>query len=243
MKNKQNTKGKEDSLAFASLMEEVEKSRKKAKVFYISGLVLVVLAVFSFLLFGPVTVPVFSELGDKILDNTEFVEEDQELEEDTPEFTEKEEEPKEETKTTIKTYTNTPTPTTPTVDTGAQYDTCIQDCDNTYNSAITSTNSKYTSAQEICDNQYDTDVAYCKTTRDDEIAYCGAGYFEEGFLSAEGFDECMDKQKEKYDKCMSTAYDSTYMSCYNTANSNHDRNTDLALSDKTLCYSKCGNRY
>jgi cytoskeletal protein RodZ len=121
VKNQQNTKEKESSLAFASLMEEVEKSRKKAKIFYISGLVLVVLAVFSFLLFGPVTVPVFSELGDKILNKTEVVEE-QELEEDTPEVAEKEEEPEEEVEepekvvekevaTTTPTKTTTPKPT------------------------------------------------------------------------------------------------------------------------------------
>lgn len=122
MKNKQNKKGKEESLAFASLMEEIEKSRKKAKIFYISGLVLVVLAVFSFLLFGPVTVPVFSELGDKILNNTEIVEVEEEPKEDmVEEVEEPEEETKEETKepeenverkvTTTPTKTTTPKPT------------------------------------------------------------------------------------------------------------------------------------
>lgn len=113
MKNQQNTKEKESSLAFASLMEEVEKSRKKAKIFYISGLVLVVLAVFSFLLFGPVTVPVFSELGDKILNKTEVVEE-QELEEDTPEVAEEEEEPEEEVEEPEKVIEKEVTTTTPT---------------------------------------------------------------------------------------------------------------------------------
>jgi hypothetical protein len=118
VKNKQNKKSKEESLAFASLIEEVEKSRKRAKIFYISGLVLVILSVFSFLLFGPLTVPIFSELGENILGRSEVArveEEDVVVEEVPEEVTEQEvedireeEEPQEKEQVVEKKVATTP---------------------------------------------------------------------------------------------------------------------------------------
>jgi hypothetical protein len=102
--NKKTTKEKDEGLAFATLMGEFEKSKRRAKIYYISASVLVVLAVFSFLLFGPITVPVFSQLGDNILnreevqlEEVEYVEEvEEEPDEEIVEEDVEEEEPDEE---------------------------------------------------------------------------------------------------------------------------------------------------
>ena len=96
MRDKQNkTKRGSEDLTFASLIEEVDKSRKRAKVFYIFSLVLVVLSVFSFLLFGPVNIPILSKLGGKIMGVSENSEVE-ELQEETAEVAEETEEIEEE---------------------------------------------------------------------------------------------------------------------------------------------------
>jgi hypothetical protein len=117
--NKPKVEIKETS-AFASLVEDYEKSKKRAKFLYISGGILVVLSVFSFLLFGPITVPVFSELGgkiwrkeevvlgekDKYEEKIEEIEEEQDGEEVVEQEIEEEQEEKQVNPTTTSTQPN-----------------------------------------------------------------------------------------------------------------------------------------
>jgi hypothetical protein len=118
VKKEKPKKSKKETSAFASLMEDYEKSKKRAKIFYISGGILVFLSVFSFLLFGPLTVPVFSELGESILNKeeqtVEIKEEEQPELEDVTEEEKKEEGEEEEVEEEVieKKVTTTPTKTT-----------------------------------------------------------------------------------------------------------------------------------
>lgn len=112
-KNPVKPKKKEETSAFADLLKQVEKEKKRAKVVYSVGIVILVLSLLMFLLFSPFKIPVFSQLGDRILGREEIVEEEVEEEEEIEEMEEVEEEEVEEEVVTApkpKT-TTTPTPT------------------------------------------------------------------------------------------------------------------------------------
>jgi hypothetical protein len=107
---KQENNPKETS-AFADLLKQVEKERKRAKVVYSVGVGILVLSLFMFLLFSPFKIPVFSQLGDRIL-GREVVEVKEDEVEEEEVVKEKIEEEEVVTTPTLKT---TPTPkTTPT---------------------------------------------------------------------------------------------------------------------------------
>lgn len=87
--------------------------KRKARIAYVVAIVVLILSLFSFLLFSPFKVPIFSQLGEKILGIQEVSEQD-EIEE-TSEKEEEEEEleeiPKEEEEV-VSTSTPTPAPET-----------------------------------------------------------------------------------------------------------------------------------
>jgi len=94
VKTKKPKKEENNSSAFSHLIEQVEKEKKRAKIMYSVGIVVLSLSLFSFLLFSPFEVPAFSQLGDKILGREEVQEEEPEKEE-VVEEPEEEEEPEE----------------------------------------------------------------------------------------------------------------------------------------------------
>lgn len=74
MKSKSVEKNIDEASAFSHLLKEVEKEKKRARIAYITGGSLLVLALIAFLMFGPFRVPVLSQMGDKILNRDNDVE-------------------------------------------------------------------------------------------------------------------------------------------------------------------------
>jgi hypothetical protein len=73
---------KEDKTsAFAEIIKQVEREKKKAKIIYSIGLSILVVGLFIFLLFSPFKIPVFSQLGDQILGKEEREPEEKVVEE------------------------------------------------------------------------------------------------------------------------------------------------------------------
>jgi hypothetical protein len=92
---KNNSKEIKKSSAFANILEQVEKERKRAKIIYYIGISVLVLSLLIFMLFSTLRIPVFSQLGDKILGREEEevekeVLEELEIEEETEGKTEEE---------------------------------------------------------------------------------------------------------------------------------------------------------
>lgn len=116
-------KKKEEKSAFSDLIKQMEKEKKKARIVYFVGITVLVLSLIMFLLFSPFKIPVFSQLGDRILgreevevvevEETEKETEAEEVEEEAEEVEEEVEEVKEEVVAPTPTLKATPT-TTPT---------------------------------------------------------------------------------------------------------------------------------
>jgi hypothetical protein len=94
VKQKKKKKKQTDKSAFSHLLEEVEKDKKKARIFYSVVISLMVIALLTFLIFSPLQVPVFSQIGDRILGREdvgkegieeEKIEEEEVLQEEEPE--------------------------------------------------------------------------------------------------------------------------------------------------------------
>ena len=73
-KNPTNQQREEENPVFAELMKKVENEKKKTKIVYLVATGILLSSIFAFLLFGPFRVPIFSQLGDKILSREEVTE-------------------------------------------------------------------------------------------------------------------------------------------------------------------------
>ena len=116
MRTKKPKKEENNSSALSHLIEQVEKEKKKARIMYSVGIVVLVLSLFSFLLFSPFEIPAFSQLGEKILRREEVREENPDIiieEEEQPELEEVAEEIEEETEESKKVVEKEVTTTTP----------------------------------------------------------------------------------------------------------------------------------
>lgn len=69
-----NKKNLQESAAFAEIIAEVEKEKKKTRVLYFVAIVVLSMSLITFLLFSSLRIPIFSQLGDKILGRDQLVE-------------------------------------------------------------------------------------------------------------------------------------------------------------------------
>jgi len=252
VKTKKPKKEVNDSSAFSQLVEQVEKERKRARIIYFSGIVVLTLSLFSFLLFSPIRVPAFSDLGDRILGREEVKEEETQVEETEEEVEEKPEETPEETSeetpppTTVPSTYKAPTttPSTYTTDSGL-YDNCVNECEGVYNSSIGTCNSNYGIENGSCEPKYTNDFWACGGLAVSLINQCVSTYMPDGFLSPsyqDDYYECLDDAEETGDNCREEAL-SSLSKCYDSAKSSADSCYALAGENRSLCYTKCGKKY
>lgn len=268
MKTKKPKKEENNPSAFSHLIEQVEKEKKKARIMYSVGIVVLALSLFSFLLFSPFEVPAFSQLGDRILGREEIQEEEQEkevvkeeVEEETPEETPEEteetgEETGEETQTPTPTpapvTTSTPTPVVEVPEDSAPATTSIDE--TLLNNCKTTCENNFTNSMDYqCQPAYDASMNTCageyilltEVLEDDyleEESRCFRIYLLANPPSQEGYDNCVDICDITYYQLLAI-YDDNLSQCESEALSSWTSCKETAVEELSLCYTECEGKY
>jgi len=257
-KDKKGKKRETDNSEVTKLLEEIKKEKKKARITYSVGISLIVVALFSFLIFSPLKVPVFSQIGDRIL-GREVIEEEREEEEvvkeeepeEEPEEEEEvvEEEVEEETPPPASTSQTTAPPPASTSQTTAPppeennfvaLQGCYDECHETYENKIYVTNCQphFDSIIQECDNLYNSAL--------DELFSLWLGYGEQCAMdylaqyppNTEGYSICMSNNEKVYDSLVAEQ-DASRENCHGLAYTRWDECVALAQDWYGTCIQIC----